>query len=107
MMGCQIADLVVNKFAAGLDHPRWLYRLPNGDILMAQSNKNDESGGFVSWVQGKVMAAAGAEARVKSADRISLLRDTNHNGVADIQKYFCKICILLLVWRWSPIQMPS
>ncbi|MFT6897565.1 MAG: glucose/arabinose dehydrogenase [Paraglaciecola sp.] len=84
-----IADLVVNKFAASLDHPRWLYRLPNGDILVAQSNKpdkHDESGGIVSWVQSKVMAAAGAG--VKSADRITLLRDTNNDGVADLQKIF-------------------
>jgi glucose/arabinose dehydrogenase len=91
MQTSPIADLVVNKFAAGLDHPRWLYQLPNGDILVAQSNKPDkhnESGGFVSWVQGKVMAAARAE--LKSADRITLLRDTNHDGVADIQKVFLK-----------------
>ncbi|MFT4995372.1 MAG: glucose/arabinose dehydrogenase [Paraglaciecola sp.] len=84
-----IANLVVNKFAGGLDHPRWLYRLPNGDILVAQSNKPDkknEAGGFVAWVQGKVMAAAGAG--VKSADRITLLRDTNNDGVADLQTIF-------------------
>lgn len=84
-----IEGLVVNKFAAGLDHPRWLYRLPNGDILVAESNtpdKHDENGGLVAWAQGKVMAAAGAG--VASADRITLLRDTNNDGVADLQKVF-------------------
>jgi hypothetical protein len=84
-----ITDLEVNKFAAGLDHPRWLYRLPNGDILVAQSNKpekNNEDGGLVAWLQRKVMAAAGAG--VTSADRITLLRDTDNDGVADLQKVF-------------------
>lgn len=84
-----IESLKVNRFASGLDHPRWLYTLPNGDILVAESNKpekHDEDGGFIAWAQGKVMAAAGAG--VASADRITLLRDTNKDGVADMRKIF-------------------
>ena len=74
----------VAAFAEGLDHPRWLYVLPNGDVLVAETNappKPDDSKGIRGWVMGKVMGRAGAAA--PSANRITLLRDQDHDGVAE------------------------
>ena len=76
----------VQAFAQGLDHPRWLYVLPNGDVLVAESNappKPDDNKGIVNWVKGKIMKSAGAG--VPSANRITLLRDTDGDGVADVR----------------------
>src|SRR5437660_3094030 len=69
--------LSVNAFAADLDHPRWLYVLPNGDVLVAETNappKPDDAKGVRGLVQRFIMARAGAG--VPSANRITLLRDT-------------------------------
>ena len=74
----------VAAFARDLDHPRWLYTLPNGDVLVAETNappKPEDGKGIKGWVMGKVMKRAGAA--VPSANRITLLRDTNNDGVAD------------------------
>ena len=74
--------LAVNAFATGLDHPRWLYRLPNGDVLVAESNSPPrEEGGITNWVMKKLMNRAGAG--VPSANRITLLRDGDGDGVAE------------------------
>lgn len=76
----------VNAFFSGLDHPRWLYVLPNGDVLVAETNapaKPDGAHGIRDWVQGLVMKKAGAGA--PSANRISLLRDSNGDGAADLR----------------------
>jgi glucose/arabinose dehydrogenase len=76
--------LQVQAFARGLDHPRWLLVLPNGDVLVAESNappKADPPKGIRAWVMGQVMQRAGAA--VPSANRITLLRDTDGDGVAD------------------------
>ncbi len=76
------AGLAVNEFAGKLDHPRWLYELPNGDILVAETNSPPRDGGGVTgFVMGRMMAKAGAGG--PSANRIALLRDTNGDGVAD------------------------
>ncbi|RYE04536.1 MAG: sorbosone dehydrogenase family protein, partial [Sphingomonadales bacterium] len=76
------AGLQVVAFADKLDHPRSLYRLPNGDVLVAEANSPPrEGGGITGWVMGKMMAKAGAG--VPSANRVTLLRDTNGDGVAD------------------------
>jgi glucose/arabinose dehydrogenase len=67
--------LRVTALAEGLDHPRWLYVLPNGDILVAETNapaKPDDNKGIKGWITGLVMGRAGA--RVPSANRITLLR---------------------------------
>ncbi len=78
------AGLGVNAFAKGLDHPRWLYELPNGDVLVAETNSPPrEGGGVTGWVMSMLMARAGAG--VPSANRITLLRDTNGDGVADVR----------------------
>jgi len=80
------ADLAVKPFARDLDHPRWLYTLPNGDVLVAESNapaKPDDNKGIKAKIKGMVMKRAGAGA--SSANQISLLRDTNGDGVADVR----------------------
>ncbi|HEY0103750.1 MAG TPA: sorbosone dehydrogenase family protein, partial [Brevundimonas sp.] len=80
----------VQAFASGLDHPRWLYRLPNGDILVAESNAppkpEGKEGGLRGWIQGLVMGKAGA--KTPSADRITLLRDADGDGVAEAKTAF-------------------
>ncbi|MGV8917451.1 MAG: PQQ-dependent sugar dehydrogenase [Pseudomonas sp.] len=79
----------VVAFADNLDHPRWLYVLPDGDILVAETNspaKPDDSPGIRGWIQKKVMSRAGAG--VASANRITLLRDRDHNGVAETRTVF-------------------
>jgi glucose/arabinose dehydrogenase len=85
------AGLAVVAYASGLDHPRWLYTLPNGDVLVAETNeppKPDDSKGIKGWISKKVMAGAGAG--VPSANRISLLRDSDGDGVAETRTVFLK-----------------
>ncbi|WP_114969089.1 PQQ-dependent sugar dehydrogenase [Rhodoferax ferrireducens] len=75
----------VAAFASGLDHPRWLYVLPNGDVLVAETNappKPDDARGIRGWFMRLAMKDAGAG--VPSANRITLLRDTDGDGVADV-----------------------
>ncbi|VEF10043.1 L-sorbosone dehydrogenase [Pseudomonas fluorescens] len=84
-----VAGTQVAAFADGLDHPRWLYVLPNGDVLVAETNappKPDDSKGIKGWVMKKVMGKAGAG--VPSANRITLLRDADHDGVAETRTVF-------------------
>lgn len=76
----------VTAFSTGLQHPRWLLVLPNGDVLVAESNapaKPDDGLGIKGWVMGLVMKRAGAG--VPSADRITVLRDVDGDGVADLR----------------------
>ncbi|KAA8559109.1 hypothetical protein FX985_05477 [Pseudomonas extremaustralis] len=83
------AGTQVTAFAEGLDHPRWLYVLPNGDVLVAETNappKPDDAKGIRGWVMEKVMGRAGAG--VPSPNRITLLRDTDHDGVAETRTVF-------------------
>jgi glucose/arabinose dehydrogenase len=76
------AGLQVAAFADKLEHPRWLYRLPNGDVLVAETNSPPRDvGGITGLVMGSLMKKAGAA--VPSPNRITLLRDTNNDGVAD------------------------
>ncbi|MGL4312694.1 MAG: PQQ-dependent sugar dehydrogenase [Sphingomonas sp.] len=78
------AGLKLNAFANGLDHPRWLYRLPNGDVLVAETNSPPRHvPGIQGFVESWLMKEAGAA--VPSANRITLLRDTNGDGVADVK----------------------
>jgi glucose/arabinose dehydrogenase len=79
----------VAAFAESLDHPRWLYQLPNGDVLVAETNsppKPDDSKGIRGWVMEKVMSRAGAG--VPSPNRITLLRDKDGDGVAETRTVF-------------------
>ncbi|HSI54400.1 MAG: sorbosone dehydrogenase family protein [Ramlibacter sp.] len=83
------AGFRVTALAGGLDHPRWVYVLPNGDVLVAESNappKPDQGVSIRGFIMGQVMKKAGAG--VPSANRITLLRDTNNDGVADVRTVF-------------------
>jgi glucose/arabinose dehydrogenase len=81
--------LTVDAFATGLDHPRNVYVLPNGDVLVAETNappKPDDSPGLRGFITRRIMARAGAG--VSSANRLILLRDTRGEGVADTRTVF-------------------
>lgn len=74
--------LKVKTFAAGLDHPRWMLVLPNGDVLVAETAAPPRKGGGIrGWIESWMMSRAGAN--VPSANRITLLRDSDGDGVAD------------------------
>lgn len=76
--------LQVQAYATGLDHPRWLHVLPNGDVLVAEANapeRPDQGKGIRGYFQGEAMKKAGAV--TPSANRITLLRDTDGDGVAE------------------------
>jgi glucose/arabinose dehydrogenase len=81
--------MAVNAFATGLDHPRTLVVLPNGDVLVAETNappRPDEERGIKGWVTKMVMSRAGAD--TQSANRITLLRDANGDGIAETRTVF-------------------
>ena len=83
------AGMTVNAFADNLDHPRWLYVLPNGDVLVAETNAPERPGegwGTKGWLIKQALNKAGAG--MPSANRISLLRDTDGNGVAETRSTF-------------------
>jgi glucose/arabinose dehydrogenase len=86
-MPAPAAGLRVQPFATGLDHPRWLYGLPNGDVLVAESNSPPrEKKGVTDWVMGLLMNRAGAG--TPSANRITLLRDGDGDGTAETRSVF-------------------
>jgi hypothetical protein len=78
------AGMTVTAFARGLDHPRWLYVLPNGDVLVAETNapaRPEDNKGLKGWFFKRYQKKAGGA--VPSANRITLLRDSDHDGVAE------------------------
>ena len=80
---------VVSAFASGLDHPRWLYVLPNGDVLVAETNappNRDNRPGIKGWFFKYFQKKAGGA--VPSANRITLLRDADGDGVAETRSVF-------------------
>ena len=89
MMPTAMAGLAVTALTTGLDHPRWLYVLPNGDVLVAESNappKPEDGKGIKGKIMRMVMARAGAGA--PSANRITLLRDADGDGKAELRTVF-------------------
>lgn len=79
--------LSVVPFAEGLEHPRSMLRLPNGDILVAETNSPPRPGtGIVGRVMNHFMNKAGAD--VPSANRITLLRDADKDGKAEVKTAF-------------------
>jgi len=83
--------LAVNALAGDLDHPRWLYVLPNGDVLVAETNappRPKAAQGIRGWFMARVMQRAGAA--VPSANRITLLRDTDRDGIAETRSLFLR-----------------
>lgn len=76
--------LAVTRFAEGLDHPRVIYAMPNGDILVALANAPERvvaGGGITNFVAGLLFARAGAA--TPSANQLVLLRDADGDGVAE------------------------
>jgi glucose/arabinose dehydrogenase len=98
------AGFKVTAFATGLDHPRWVYTLPNGDVLVAESNSPPPKDGaknvHAEGLRGKAMKAVmkRAGAATTSANRITLLRDADGDGVAETRH-------VLLAGLFSPFGM--
>ena len=89
VMPVAMEGLRVTALAVGLDHPRWVHVLPNGDVLVAESNappKPDDGNGIKGMVMKWVMGRAGAG--VPSANRITLLRDVDGDGKAELKTVF-------------------
>jgi glucose/arabinose dehydrogenase len=83
------SDLTVTAYASDLDHPRWLYTLPNGDVLVAETNgpkRPDDGKGIKAWFQALFQKYAGA--KVQSAERITLLRGLKPDGSAETRSTF-------------------
>ena len=77
--------LAVNRFAEGLDHPRTVYALPNGDILVSLTRSpNQGGGGLMGWIANKLMTKAGANG--PSANQVVLLRDADGDGTAETRR---------------------
>ena len=79
----------VSVFARALSHPRWLYVLPNGDVLVAETNapkRPDDNKGIKGWFFKHFQKKAGGA--VPSANRITLLRDADGDGVAETKTVF-------------------
>ncbi len=80
------AGTAVAAFATGLDHPRWLFVLPNGDVLVAETNapvRPKDARGIKGWFFKRYQKKAGGA--VPSANRITLLRDADGDGVAEVR----------------------
>ncbi|CAN7237735.1 sorbosone dehydrogenase family protein [Variovorax sp. LjRoot130] len=89
------SGFTVTALARGLDHPRWVYPLPNGDVLVVESNKPPKpeganGGGLMDMIRGAVMGQImkRAGAQVPSANRITLLRDADGDGAAEVRQVF-------------------
>lgn len=82
------SGMTVNAFANNLAHPRWLYVLPNGDVLVAETNAPPRraDGGIKGWLIKQGLDKAGAG--MPSANRISLLRDVDGDGIAETRTAF-------------------
>jgi len=86
---------VVTRFAQGLDHPRWAYVLPNGDVLVSESASTAPSPqdhtlhGPEAWLAKLVLKRVGA-ASAPSGNRIVLLRDADGDGVAETNQVFAQ-----------------
>ena len=90
VMPTPASGLTVKALAKGLDHPRWLFVLPNGDVLVAETNapERPDRKGPKTFVMNMVMKRAGAAA--PTANRITLLRDADGDGVAETRTVFLK-----------------
>lgn len=83
------SGLAVNAFARGLDHPRSVFVLPNGDVLVAETSvppKPDDNKGIKGWFFKRFQKKAGSA--VPSANRITLLRDADGDGIAETRTVF-------------------
>jgi glucose/arabinose dehydrogenase len=84
-----LPGFAVHAYAEGLAHPRWLYVLPNGDVLVAETNappRPADGNGIKGWIMKKMMKRAGSGA--PSANRITLLRDADADGIVETREIF-------------------
>jgi glucose/arabinose dehydrogenase len=79
------AGLQVSLYQDGFSNPRWLYQLPNGDILVAESNTIKNT---LMQAGAVVMGASKAENMKTSANRITILRDADHDGKPEVKEVF-------------------
>ncbi len=75
----------VTRYYSGLENPRWMYVLPNGDLLVAETNSNHD---ILEKVGAHIVGASHSNDLHKSANRITLLRDSNHDGIVDVSSPF-------------------
>lgn len=80
--------LKVNAFARGLKHPRWIYTMPNGDVLVSEANSVPRAVMRNAFDYAMVSTMRRARAVGESANRITLLRDRDGDGVAEMQDVF-------------------
>jgi glucose/arabinose dehydrogenase len=79
----------VTAFAGDLVHPRWLYVLPNGDVLVAETNappRPEDNKGIKGFFFKLFQKKAGGA--VPSANRITLFRDADGDGAAETRSAF-------------------
>ena len=79
------AGFTVTLYADGLRNPRWIYILPNEDVLVAESNTNHP---FFEKIGAFFIGASKSNSMKNSADRITLLRDADHDGIPEIRTVF-------------------
>jgi len=77
----------VKKYADGFENPRWMYVTPNGDVLVAESNSYHS---LIERIGAVFIGANKSNNLRKSADRITLLRDTTNDGIPDMHETFLK-----------------
>lgn len=76
---------LVTKYADSFENPRWMYVTPNGDVLVAESNSNHT---LLEKIGGRILGASKSNNLKNSVDRITLLRDTNKDGIPDLRTAF-------------------
>ena len=79
------AGFTVSKYAEEFNNPRWMYVAPNGDVLVAESNSNYS---VAKQVGASIIGAGKSNNLSNSADVITLLRDSNHDGKVDYRSKF-------------------
>lgn len=76
----------VSKFADNLQSPRWIYALPNGDVLVAESKTEEKNP--IKKVGAMVTGAAKSGNKGEAGNRITLFRDTNKDGTYELREFF-------------------
>ncbi|MEP6747562.1 MAG: sorbosone dehydrogenase family protein [Bacteroidota bacterium] len=79
------AGFTVTLYADGFDNPRWLYQTPNGDVLVAETNGEHS---LIQKIAAPLVGANKSNNLHKSANRITILRDADHDGVPEIKQTF-------------------
>jgi glucose/arabinose dehydrogenase len=75
----------ISRYADGLDHPRWIYVAPNGDVFVAEANTETKG---VKKIKDEISGKAESKTTGESANRITLLRDANKDGKPEVRQVF-------------------